>query len=330
MKALRLNALGEEYSGCALEEIVVPQPGPGEVRIRVLAAAVNFVDLLMTTGGYQNKPALPFTLGSDVAGIIDAVGPGVDAFRVGDEVMGMRMGGAFSEFAVLPSEAVNPKPAAFHFEHGAAYGAAYFSAYHALMRRGCVTAGDWVLIHGATGGLGLAAVDLARALDLRVIAGSGSPEKLDIVAREYAPAATLDTTGAFRDRVLELTGGRGVDVVLDPVGGELFRESTRCIAFDGRYLVVGFTSGEIPEMRLNIPLIKGFSVVGVRAGEYGRRFPERGAADRRALWHLADHGALSPRVHARFALEDWREAFDLLKKRGVVGRVVLCPNGRGG
>ena len=182
-----------------------------------------------------------------------------------------------------------------------------------------------MLVHGAAGGVGLAAVDLAKALGGKVIAASASDAKLKIVADEYAPDAVLNVTKGFREEVKAITGG-GADVIYDPVGGDVFDESTRCIAFDGRLLVVGFTSGRIPTVSVNLPLIKGFSVMGVRAGEYGRRFPDKGRENMDAVWKLANEGVIRPRVHAELPLGRWREAFDLLADRQVVGKAIIRPN----
>jgi len=199
------------------------------------------------------------------------------------------------------------------------------TAYVARVRRARLEPGEWVLVHGAAGGVGLAAVDLAKALGARVIATSASDAKLKIVADEYAPDAVLNVTRGFREEVKAITGG-GADIIYDPVGGDVFDESVRCIAFDGRLLVIGFTSGRIPTVSVNMPLIKGFSVMGVRAGEYGRQFPERGRENMDAVWALAASGTIRPRVHAELPLERWREAFDLLADRQVVGKAIIRPD----
>jgi NADPH2:quinone reductase len=324
MRALVVEALASGYAGCALMDVATPAPGPGEVRVRVKAAAVNFPDLLMTRGEYQHKPDLPFTPGLEMAGEVDAVGDGVTAWKIGDEVVGGGRG--FAEQAVAPAASLRAKPARLSFAEAAAYGAAYLTAYVSLVRRARAEAGEWVLVHGAAGGVGLACVDLARALGLKVIAASASDDKLAVVAAEYGPDATLNVTGGFREEVKALTGGRGADIIYDPVGGDVFDESVRCIAFDGRLLVVGFTSGRIPTIGVNIPLIKGFSVMGVRAGEYGRRFPDKGAENQAAIWRLAEEGKTRPRVHAELPLAAWREAFDLLANRQVIGKAVIRPD----
>jgi len=320
-----VESLAPDFAGCAVREVPTPKPGPGEVLVRVKAASVNFPDLLMTRGEYQFKPPLPFTPGLDLSGEIAELGEGVGGWKVGDAIVGGARLGGFAEYAVLSAEALKPKPERLTFAQGAAYGAAYLTAYVALVRRAQVQPGEWVLVHGSAGGVGLAAVDLARVLGAKVIATSASDEKLKVIADEYAPDATVNVTGGFRERVKEITGGRGADVIYDPVGGDVFDESIRCIAFDGRLLVIGFTSGRIPTLPVNMPLIKGFSVMGVRAGEYGRQFPDKGRENADAVWALANEGKIRPRVHAELPLDQWREAFDLLADRKVIGKAVIVP-----
>jgi NADPH2:quinone reductase len=325
MRALVVDRLAPGYEGVSLRDLPLPAPGPGEVRVRVRAASVNFPDLLMTRGEYQHKPPLPFTPGMEMSGEVDAVGEGVTRWAVGDAVVGGAKTGGFSEFALARAETLRPKPARLSFAEASAYGAAYLTAYVALVRRAQAQPGEWVLVHGAAGGVGLACVDLAKRLGCRVIAASASDDKLSVIADEYAPDETINVTGGFRDKVKAITG-RGADIIYDPVGGDVFDESVRCIAFDGRLLVVGFTSGRIPTVSVNMPLIKGFSVVGVRAGEYGRQFPEKGAENAQAVWRLADEGLIRPRVHAELPLAEWRAGFDLLADRQVIGKAVLRPD----
>ncbi len=327
MRALVVDRLAADYAGCAIGERPVPTPAANEVLVRMRAAAVNFPDLLMTRGEYQHRPALPFVLGLEGAGDVVAVGSDVTAFAPGETVVvgGSRIG-AFAEYVAVAEALVQKKPERLDVEHAAAYGAAYRTAYVALVRRARVAPGEWVLVHGAAGGVGLACVDLARALGCRVIAASASDAKLAVIQAEYAPDAVVNVTGGFRDRVTALTGGRGADVIVDPVGGDVFDESVRAIAFDGRLLVVGFTSGRIPTLAVNLPLIKGFSVMGLRAGEYGRQFPERGRENNEAVWKLASDGAIRPRVHATFPLAAWRDAFELLARRRVIGKAVIRPD----
>lgn len=325
MRALQVRELLPDHAGVALADLPVPQPGPGEVRVRVRAAAVNFPDLLMTRGAYQLKPDLPFVPGLEFAGEVDAVGEGVTAWHKGDAVVGGNRFGAMAEHIVAPAAALRPKPDRLGWEAAAACPVAYLTAYVALVRCARVEPGDWVLVHGAAGGVGLATVDLAKALGARVIAAASSEAKRAAIARLYAPDALIAAEPGFRDTVKALTGGVGADVIFDPVGGDVFDESTRCIAFGGRLLVVGFASGRIPAVSANIPLIKGFSVVGVRAGEYGRRFPARGVENIAAVDRLAAEGTISPHVHAALDLADWREAFAMLERREVIGKVVLRP-----
>ena len=321
MKALVCRELLADYAGVGLEEQALPEPGAGEVRVRIKAASLNFPDLLMTEGKYQLKPELPFVLGMEFAGIVDALGAGVSGFAPGDAVAGGNRIGAFSEYAVVPAAALRKKPEAISFAAAASYGAAYLTAYVALVRRGNLQPGETLLVHGASGGVGLAAVDVGRLLGAHVIATSASQAKRHILT-EYGADHVLPDAG-FRERVKELTGGRGADVIYDPVGGDVFDESVRCIAFDGRLLIIGFTSGRIPSVNVNMPLIKGFSVVCVRAGEYGRQFPDRGRENMAAIWKWAEEGKVRPRIHAEVPLTDWRRAFEMMRSREVVGKVAI-------
>ena len=324
MQALIVRSLSPDLSGVELAEVPQPQRAAGQVLVKIRAASLNFPDLLMTKGEYQLKPALPFILGLELAGEVleaDADAP----FQPGDRVFGGQKTGAFAEFAALDAAALRPIPAGMSFANAAAFGAAYGTAYTALVELGGIKPGQWVLVHGATGGVGLAACDLAKALGARVIAASGSPVKLEALQAACQPDAVLLAQGKFREQVAEITGGTLCDLVYDPVGGDIFDESTRCVAFGGKLLVVGFAGGRIADISTNIPLIKGFSVVGVRAGEYARRFPERGKAIRDAMLALAAQGKLTPHIDRVLPLERWREAFDAMVRREIVGKVVLEP-----
>lgn len=324
MRALLVEELAPDYGGCVLKEIETPAPGPGEVQIKVRAAAVNFPDLLQTRGEYQHKPALPFIPGMEVSGEVSALGEGVTQFQIGDAVVGGARIGGFSEYAVTPAAILRRKPGSLSFSQAAGYSTAYLTAYVSLVRRAQVEPGEWVLVHGAAGGVGLAAVDMARHLGCKVIAASASDEKLAILQAEYQPDAVVNVTGGFREKVKEITGGRGADVIYDPVGGDVFDESLRCIAFNGRILSIGFTSGRQPVLPVNIALIKGFSVMGVRAGEYGRQFPEKGRENTAAIWAMADQ--MKPRVDHEYPLAEWRAAFDSLATRKVVGKTIVRPD----
>ncbi|HEX5378497.1 MAG TPA: NADPH:quinone oxidoreductase family protein [Phenylobacterium sp.] len=326
MRALVVEKLAADYAGCVVKDIPTPDPKPGEVLIRVRASAVNFPDLMQTRGEHQHKPQLPFTPGMELAGEIVALGDGVEGWKVGDAVAGGSRTGGFAEYAVSPALALHRKPPSMSFGQAAGYHVAYLTAYVALVRRAQVEPGEWVLVHGAAGGVGLACVDLARLLGCKVIAASASDDKLAVIAAEYAPDATVNVTRGFKDRVKEITGGRGADVIYDPVGGDVFDESVRCIAFNGRILSIGFTSGRLPVLPVNYALIKGFSLMGVRAGEYGRHFPQKGRENSEAIWKMAADGLVKPRVHEEYALADWRAAFDTLADRKVVGKTVVRPD----
>jgi NADPH2:quinone reductase len=322
MQALQVLRVGDDFEGVQVVEVAAPRAGPGQVLIKVRAASLNFPDLLMPKGKYQHKPETPFTLGGDLAGEVVAVGEGVSRIQAGEQVSGVGLG-AFAEYAVLPEATIDPKPSALDFAETAAFGAAYLTAHVALCERGRLRPNEWVLVHGSTGGMGLAAVDLAKALGARVIATSTSDAKLAEVAALYAPDAVINARNGFREEVKALTGGRGADIIFDPVNGDVFDESMRCIAFDGRLLVIGFTGGRIASVNTNLPMIKACSIVGVRAGEYGRRFPEARRAISAELLRLAEERRIRPHIAARFRLEQWRDAFALMESRQAVGKIVF-------
>jgi NADPH:quinone reductase len=325
LKALRAfvcHQLSDDLSGCGVADMTVPSPAAGEVLVQVKATSVNFPDILMCQGKYQFKPEPPFVPGIDVAGIVVALGAGVTGFAIGEEVVGGARLGGFAQFAVLAASGLREKPANLSWQQAAAYPAAYLTAYVALVCRANLQAGETLLVHGAAGGVGLAACDLGRHLGATIIATSANDAKLAAL-NQLGFAHTINVTSGFKDRVKVVTGGRGADVIFDPVGGDVFDESVRCIAFDGRLLSIGFTSGRIPSLSVNMALIKGFSLMGVRAGEYGRQFPLRGAANLAAVHVLVATGAVTPHVGATFALEDTKQALQALQKRQVVGKAVV-------
>lgn len=324
MQALQVQSLSPDLSGCALIDLPIPERAPGEVLVRVRAASLNFPDLLMTRGEYQFKPELPFVAGLEFAGEVVAADPD-SRFGPGARVYGGNKTGGFAEYAVVPARALSPMPPGIGFPAAAALGAAYGTAHTALVEIGGLKAGQWVLVHGASGGVGLAAVELAKRLGAHVIATTGSPAKVERLRQACQADAVIAADGRFRDTVAELTGGALCDLVYDPVGGDVFDESTRCVAFGGKLLVIGFAGGRIANISTNIPLIKGFSVVGVRAGEYARRFPERGRAIREAVATLAADGRLSPHIDRTLPLSRWREAYEAMAAREIVGKVVLEP-----
>ena len=321
MKAVLVTALSPDLSGVELAEVERPR---GEVVVRMRAASLNYPDLLMTRGDYQFKPEPPFIAGLEMSGEVVEAAPG-SGFAVGDRVRGGAKTGAFAEYVALPASALRHMPEGMDFPAAAAMGAAYHTAYVALVEIGGLQAGQTVLVHGASGGVGLAACDLARALGARVIAASHREDKLEMLRAVARPDAAILNTGRFREDTARLTDGRLCDLVFDPVGGDVFDESTRCVTFGGKLLVIGFVSGRIPEIAVNIPLIKGFSVVGIRAGEYARRFPERGAHVARAIDTLASEGQIAPHVDCTLPLTSWREAFERMERGDIVGKLVLEP-----
>jgi len=331
-RALVCRALSDDFSGLAVETLATPEPGPAEVLVRMRAASVNFPDLLMTQGRYQFRPELPFVPGIEGAGEVAAIGREAtnepSAPRIGDRVLVHARTGAFAAFNLLGAADVRPMPPALDYAHAAAFQAAAVTAYVALVRRAALQPGETLLVHGATGGVGMATVQLGKHLGARVIATGTSDEKLAQL-RALEGVETLNLAGGLREQVHALTHGRGADVVFDPVGGDVFDASVRCIAWGGRLLVVGFAAGRIPSVALNLPLIKGFSIVGVRAGEYGRRDPQRGAQNLREIDRLAGEGVLRPYICERFSIERSIEALRHLADRRVLGKVVIEMAGAG-
>ena len=324
MRALVCHRLSDDFSGVDIQDVPKPEPGPGEVLISVRATSINFPDLLLCQGKYQLKLEPPFTPGMDMSGTIAALGEGVTGFTVGDDVCGGARFGGFAEFAIVSAEGLQKKPANMSFDEAASYSAAYLTAYVALVRRGNLRAGETLLVHGASGGVGMAAVDVGKLLGATVIATGGSDEKLAKV-KAYGADHVINTRDGFRETVKTLTDGRGANVIYDPVGGDVFDESVRCIAFDGRLLVIGFTSGRIATVATNMPLIKGFSVVGVRAGEYGRQFPDRGRENVEQIWSWARESKTRPYIHEKLALAQTLDGFFMIQNRKVTGKVIVNP-----
>jgi NADPH:quinone reductase len=299
-------------------------PGPGEVAIAVKAAGLNFPDLLMTRGRYQFKPPLPFVPGFDVAGVVTATGAGVTRCRTGDAVIALLpFHGAFADEAVVSQERIFALPQSFSYAEGACFHVATATATNALLQRGAVQPGDIVLIHGAGGGVGLAGVEVAKLLGAIVIAVAGAEDKLTIARSRGADHLIDHRTEDFQRRALEITGGRGVDVVLDPVGGDTFDASLRCTAWAGRLLVVGFAAGRIQSIPGNQPLLKGLSIIGVRALEDATRRPEIGAAYQRWMYGHAAEGRLRPHISHSYPLEQFQDALATLQGRHAIGRVAL-------
>ena len=322
MKAILCRALADDIGTLTLEEIDLPPLGPGQARVRLCAAAVNFPDILTVQGKYQHKPDLPFIPGSEGAGEVIAVSEGVTNVKPGDRVIVGGLG-CYAEEIQVAAATLRPIPSGIGYAEAASFTVAYLTAYVALVRRARLEPGEWLLVHGAAGGVGLAAVDLGRHIGAKVVATASSEAKRAFL-KNYGADHVLPSTG-FREEVKVLTGGEGANVIYDPVGGDVFDESTRCIAFDGRITIIGFTSGRIPQIGVNMPLIKGYSILGVRAGEYGRKFPEKGRQNMFAITKLLAEKKIQPHIHARYPLAQAVDAMRALQDRSVIGKVVIEP-----
>lgn len=325
MRALLCRTLGE-IANLQVAETADPKCGPGMVRIAVKASGVNFPDILMTEGKYQVKPDLPFIPGLEVAGDVIECGAGVDHLHIGARVLAFaRFGGGHAEQIVLPAEIVTPIPPSMDYVTAAAFFVACGTSHFALAHRGGLQAGETVLVLGAAGGVGLAAIEVAKMLGARVIAAAGSEQKLAL-ARAHGADETINyRSDNLRDQVLALTDQNGVDVVFDPVGGDAFSQSVRCIGWQGRILVVGFASGDIPKVATNMILVKNFSVVGVVFGEHSFRYPSDSRQRMIALLAAYDAAKLTPKVMQTFPLDDAQEALGMLGSRQVMGKLVLTP-----
>jgi NADPH2:quinone reductase len=322
MKAVLCRHYGPPDSLC-FEDIESPQPGPGEVVISTRAASVNFPDVLIIQNKYQFKPPLPFSPGSELAGVVKAVGEGVTAWKAGDRVMAFTTYGAFAEEVKTEAGRLLPLPEGMSFETGAAFVLTYGTSDHALRDRGALRAGETLLVLGAAGGVGLAAIEIGKALGARVIACASSTEKL-AVCRSHGADELIDYSREdLRERIKALTDGRGVDVVYDSVGGAYSEPAFRSLAWRGRLLVVGFAAGDIPRLPLNLALLKGAAVVGVFWGDFTRREPKVFAASMRQLGEWYREGKLKPHVSETFPLAKAADALNLMAARQVKGKVVL-------
>lgn len=294
----------------------------GQVRVAIHAAGINFPDILMAAGEYQLKPELPFTPGMEAAGEISEIGDGVAGVAPGNRVIVKLRHGGYADEAVVSPAQLTPLPSNFDYAEGATFLAAHGTAYHALIDRGQVRAGEVLLVHGAGGGVGLAAVEIGKMLGATVIAAASSEAKLAVAKEKGADHLLLYAREPFRDAVKRITEGRGADVVFDPVGGDILENSLRCIAWGARVLVIGFTGG-IGLARTNLLLIKGASVLGVRAGEAARRNPTLGEVRIKNLMQWAEAGKIRPHISHRLLLENYAQAMRLLVDRKAIGRVAL-------
>lgn len=324
MKAVRCAAWGLPDS-LVVEELAPFTAGAGEVVIDVKAAGVNFPDVLIIQGKYQFKPALPFTPGSELSGIVSQVGDGVNHIKVGDRVIAFVAQGAFAEQAVAAAAAVMPMPPGMDFDTAAAITLTYGTSHHAVVDRAQLQAGETMLVLGAAGGVGLAAVEIGKALGATVIACASTDDKL-AVCREHGADATINYSKEdLREAIKAATGGKGPDVIYDPVGGAYTEATFRSIGWRGRYLVVGFANGEIPKLPLNLILLKGASLVGVFWGEFAKREPKANLAGMRQLLGWLAEGKIKPRISGRYALADTARALDDMAARKVTGKVVIVP-----
>jgi NADPH2:quinone reductase len=324
MRAIRCNQYGPPES-LVLETLPDLQPGPGQVVIDVRAASVNFPDVLVIQNKYQMKPELPFTPGSEFAGVVRAVGPDVKRLKPGMRVAAYTAQGAFAEQALASEAACMPLPEDIDFASAAAITLAYGTSHHAVVDRGALKAGETMLVLGAAGGVGLAAVEIGKALGARVIAAASSPEKLALCV-EHGADATIDYTSEnLRERIKALTDGNGPDVIYDPVGGEYAEPAFRSIGWRGRYLVVGFANGEIPKLPLNLALLKGASIVGVFWGQHIQREPGLASAALEQILGWIKDGRVRPHVTKRYALEETAAALNDMASRRVSGKIVIEP-----
>lgn len=325
MKALYCREFGPEEN-LKVEDVDDPVLAPGHVMIDVKAAGLNFPDLLCVRGEYQFKPPLPFVPGGEGAGVIAELGDGVEGFEVGDRVCFNGLTGAFSSRAAVPAATLAKMPDAMSFEEAGGLTLVYGTSYYALKQRAKLQPGETVLVLGAAGGVGLAAVELAKAMGAKVIAAASTDEKL-AVTREHGADETVNySTEDLKARVKELTGGQGVDVIYDPVGGDLAELAFRTIGWEGRYLVIGFASSPvIPKLPLNLPLLKGASAVGVFWGAWAMRYPKGHHENMAELFDMYQAGKIKPHVAGTFKLENYMDAFKTISERRAIGKVILTP-----
>ncbi len=322
MKAVVCRSFGPPEN-LTLEDVPDPAPERGQVLIDVHAAGLNFPDVLQVAGKYQFQPPFPFTPGSELAGIITEVGMGVSGVKPGDRVMALTGTGAMAECAVVDASAVDVIPDAMDFDTAAALGIAYGTSYHALSQRAQLRSGENLLVLGASGGVGLAAVEIGKTFGARVIAGASTDQKLSIAKEHGADVLVNYSRGSLKDTIKELTNGKGADVIFDPVGGELFDQCTRCINWNGRLLVVGFASGTIPKYPVNLALLKGCQLVGVFWGEFRQREPQIYRENCQSLFELFRQGRIKPLVSQAFPLERFADALNVFVSRQAVGKIVL-------
>ena len=322
MRAIICSSYGPPEN-LSLEDIAAPVPAENEAIVDVYAASLNFPDGLQIQGKYQFQPPMPFTPGSEVGGVISAVGSKLSGLKVGDRVMATPGIGGLAEQVAVKADGLRKIPDSMDFKTAAGFAMIYTTSYHALKQRANLQPGETLLVLGASGGVGLAAVELGKVMGARVIAAASSDEKLDFV-KQLKPDATINYgDGELKEKVKALTDDKGADVIYDPVGGDLFDQSCRCINWNGRLLVVGFTSGRIPEYKANLALLKGSSMVGVFLGRFRKEEPQEYEKNFAELLALYDAGKLKPLVTQSYAMEDYVKAFNVFTERKVMGKVTL-------
>ena len=324
MRAVRVHELTGP-SALRVDEVADPKPAAGQVLIDVKAAGVNFPDVLLSRGLYQFKPSLPFSPGGECAGIVRELGDGVTGVAVGDRVAATTISGSFAERICLPAATVMKLPDGVGFEVGAATLLTYATTYHALVDRAAIKPGEKLLVLGAAGGVGVAACEIGALLGAHVIAAASSDDKLAFCREHGAKDGINYAREDLKDRIKAMTGGNGVDVVYDPVGGSLAEAALRGTAWQGRYLVIGFASGEIPKIPLNLVLLKGCQIVGVFWGSFAMREPAKNHAHAEQLFAWVAEGKLRPAVDAALPFDRATEALERLEKRQVKGKLVLVP-----
>lgn len=324
MKAIVCEKFGPPAS-LAYKEIPTPTPKEKEVVVQVKACSLNFPDTLIIQGKYQFKPSLPFTPGSDIAGEVSAVGKEVKNLKVGDEVIGFVPHGGFAEYVVAPAKNIFPKPPQMDAPTAASFLMAYGTSYHALKDRAKLKEGETLVVLGASGGVGLAAVELGKQMGAHVIACASTDEKLALCLEHGADETINYTSENLKEQIKTLTQGKGADVIYDPVGDAYAEPALRTLAWEGRYLVVGFAGGEIPKIPLNLPLLKGCQIVGVFWGSFAIQFPHKNLQNTMELMQWYSEGKLNPHIHKIFPLHETHKAMEEMEARKVRGKIVVTP-----
>lgn len=322
MRALVCKEFGPT-DALVIEELADPTPAPGEVLVDIHAAGINFPDILVIAGQYQQKTPPPFIPGNEAAGIVSAVGEGVSRFATGDKVIAMLRGGAFAEKCAVDEKLVFPLPDQLSFEQGAGFPVTYCTSFHALKQSAKLEPGETLLVMGAAGGVGTTAIEIGKAMGARVIAAASNDEKLAFAKSAGADDLVNYTDSSLNDAVKEITGGAGADVVYDPIGGTLAQQALRATAWHGRYLVIGFASGEIPKFPANLALLKEASIIGVWWGTWSAKNPREQMRNLQVMSTMIADGRLKPKVTKTYALDEFTEAFRSISERTVKGKIVF-------